>query len=302
MEIIIISEEFDGMQLKKFVRKNFPQIPLSGIFKILRLGKIKKNGKKTTGNEVLKFGDEIKIFFDPGKIEIRKKSPPVLNQQKIKKLDIIFENEKIFAINKPAGMPAQPGSKIKIGESAIEIAEQNFPQNTPHLVHRIDRETSGVLLFAKNGGELRKIIPIFSSEKISKKYLALVFGNVSKNFGKIEKALSDEKKIFREAKTQFQVLQKNSEFSFLEVEIFTGRKHQIRRHFSEIGYPVIGDKKYGNFKKNRDFTKKYRTDRHFLHAASLQFCFSKSEKCDIFAPLPKNFRKILEKIFGQNGF
>lgn len=288
----VIEKNDSGSRIHKWLRRNFSSFSLSFIYKSLRKKNISVNKKKVDSDYILNTGDVVKIFIK--NIEIDNKKPSVTNINHAfleKNFNIIYEDENLVAINKNGNISVHHGSKVGIGRSIIELAEQKY--KTPHLVHRLDKETSGVLLIAKNGEFLRNM-----SEKISKKYTALVFGCFKEKTGIINKNIIKKdfgKVIEQNAITKYRVIKEwtNLDISLLEVEILTGRKHQIRIHFSGLGKPIVMDKKYGDYAKNRDFKKLYKLDRQFLHAKSVSFFHPYIKKnINIFAELPQDLLNI----------
>lgn len=192
-------------------------------------------------------------------------------------LDVIFENDDYMAINKPAGMvvhPADSGHKTgTILNAALNISK------SAALVHRLDKDTSGVLLVAKNQRSKNRLSKLFQDRKVEKTYLALVRGIPRTDTGRIEASLKrhehNRKKISidsrgKNAVSIFRVLEVYKNAALLEVRIETGRTHQIRVHLASIGHPIIGDPIYGDNKINEEYSRKYGLNRQFLHAKELK--------------------------------
>ncbi len=270
------------------VKRNFPHLPLSAIHKIFRKKDLKKNGIRVSEKEILQKGDEITLFLveeTAEKIQKKRSISPVLVEKEIR---ILWEDEHFAVLDKRAGMPVHSGSGSEFG--IIDIAQQKW--KTAHLAHRLDRETSGALLIAKDGESLRHILPNISQWK--KEYCALVFGKFSEKIGTIRTplALRDDPSKKQTAVTHFSVLLEGEKVSLLRIRLETGRTHQIRRHFSGIKRPLVGDSKYGDFGKNRFFG----MPRLFLHAESLEWDNPLSGKIiKTKSPLPSDLKEILKK-------
>jgi len=303
-----ITKDDDGIKLHKWMRKTFSGIPLSAIHKFLRTKKVKLNGKRAKGEEGLHEGDEVKIFFDPGKgvekgasaISRRQISPKEL----AKWFPVVYEDEFLIAINKPPGIPVHPGSKVSLGKSIIEMAVQKYPSDNIRLVHRLDKDTSGVLLLAKNGGTLRKLLKQLRSDGFQKHYQALVFGHLIKKSGTIDLPLQRQehgKKVIagsgKKSVTHFEVRKELENTTLVDVLLETGRTHQIRAHFAAIGHPLVCDDQHGNFAKNKIFRKKYGLKRQFLHASSLSFQHPETAKrIQMVAPFPVDLKDVMDSL------
>jgi RluA family pseudouridine synthase len=299
-----ITPDDDGIKLRKWIRKTFPSIPLSALHKFLRTKKIRRNGERAKGEETLTSGDIIRIFFYPEQEELQKDK----NQEK-KKIPfslfqkyffVLFEDEDLLIINKPFGIPVHPGSKTRRGRSIIELAQEKYQQENIRLFHRLDKDTSGVLLLTKNGGALRELGKNTRST-FYKEYYTLVLGTPSQKNSTIDiplKKTEKRKKIVvgsgKKSVTHYQVEETFPCCSFVKVVLETGRTHQIRTHFSAIGHPVLGDDKHGNFKQNAIFSRKYKLKRQFLHASTLSFLHPKTqERLTIHAKFPEDLQTVL---------
>ena len=279
-------------RLDKFLRRNLPEVSLSALYKFIRKGKVYVNGKRVKDQAFeLQIGDEVAIrYVDIEKFKRRKESE--LLPQKMD-LDIVYEDESILVLNKPAGIALHPGKNIHVA-TLIEglMYYGNEKSFEPHLVHRLDLNTSGVLVVAKTKEASRILTDAFKRRIVSKEYIALVRGELPE-FGTI-----DEKLDGQEALTTYRLLEYRADLSMVKVAIKTGRKHQIRRHFSMIGHHVAGDNKYGDKTFNRELRRKTGLRRQFLHCYTLSLpegLFSKEMKFK--APLPEDLKKVL-KVLG----
>ncbi len=263
-------------------------------------GNIVVDGKKVKPSYILKNGE--KIIVD---IPVVKDSP--LEPQSIP-LDIYFEDEHMMVINKSAGMIVHPTGKVKTGTLVNAIlfhCQGNLPGingvNRPGIVHRLDKETSGLMMVAKTEQAHHYLTNQIKERKIVKKYMALVHGVLKERAGYIEAPIGRDKKhgnkmaisdtASREAKTYFEVIRQFESFALLLLRLYTGRTHQIRVHLKFIGYPVVGDKIYGIRKeKNQLIT----MQRQALHSHYLQFTHPVTGKVMSFTSiLPDDMRRQL---------
>lgn len=277
----IITEHDDGRRLDKVLRLWLPDISPSLIFKFLRTGKIKLNNKKTKPDVRLKTNDTIDLY---GEINIQAREPlsEVFINKKLadRHLDIIFEDDNILAINKPAGLASQSGTGV--GEDIMSIikAKHYYLEFVPQIAHRLDQETSGIIILAKTGKALRELQKLFRDKTITKEYIAIVKGVLEKPEGiietKLEKIEGPKNKIQvsdtgKTAITKYKVLETANDLSLLKLTISTGRMHQIRVHLSSINHPILGDTKYGDFAWNREIQKKGKEKRMYLHSKRISF-------------------------------
>lgn len=215
---------------------------------------------------------------------------------------VLYEDDFLVAINKPPRVASVPAPHIPRGESVLGKMERQFAEkNTrPYLLHRLDRDTSGVLLFGKFPRDRELLEKIFGDSETAKTYILLATGvpQGSSIRAKLKSRTSGE---LIPAETTFRVVERFKlppyTFSLTEAKIKTGRKHQIRQHFAKIGHPIIGDDEYGDVKLNKKFRHAFHLGRHFLHAASLVFHHPLLKKqIRIEAPLPPDLQSILKKL------
>lgn len=275
-----------GLKLENFLFSKFPNSNLNDIRRFIRNNEIKVNDKKTKTNyklfdkDTIKFSSFVeKILYNPDKkikVNIKKVSDRYIN---LIKKSVIYEDENLFVINKPYGLPVQGGSGIKVSIADI-IKQISHEKESYKLVHRLDKETTGVLIIAKNIEYANELKNIFKNKKdIKKNYLALVYGNLKNKSGNIDYPLLKkyengtekvyvDKELGKEAVTKYRVLKyyEKYDMSLVDIEILTGRTHQIRVHFKEIGHPIVGDYKYG---KNKNIKNKI-SNKLYLHSASIE--------------------------------
>jgi len=292
-------EDDAGSTALKVLRRRYITLSLGALEKLFRKKEVKKNGKRIQKIEILRRGDILTVFSLPeniqtGREERRVFCPPY------KTLEILFEDEGILAINKPSGIAVHGGSGESYG--IIDMVKQQW--KTAHLCHRLDKETSGVLLVAKQGETLRKLLASLQEQEWEKKYCCLVFGKMKEKKGTINLALErqshgEKMKVGRGKKaiTHYEVEKEFAETSFLRVLLETGRTHQIRCHFTAIDHPLVLDRQHGDFQKNRTFRTMHGLRRLFLHAEYLTFSHPESGKeIALHAPLPADLVNALSRL------
>lgn len=211
----------------------------------------------------------------------------------MKNISILFENADCIVLHKPAGLSVQGGARV--GASLDSILEERWSPR-PLLVHRLDKDTSGIIMAAKHKEAAARFSALFSGGKgtgLIKQYLALCAGSPPADAGTIRLDL-DIRGTMKQSETRYRCLAGNQDFSLLELELGTGRMHQIRRHLSHIGNPILGDDKYGDFALNRELHRTRKLKRLLLHASRLVIPANAAGfPLDITAPLPDYFRPFL---------
>ena len=248
----VVDYEFNEMRLDRWIRHKLGNIPQSYIEKNLRSGKIKVNKKKAKSSLKIKTGFEIQTFnFEFKKNLIQKKIKYEPTNQIIKENEnlIIDNNDNFIVLNKSSGISVQGGTKSKKNLIDIFNKSEIFRDTKPYSVHRLDKDTSGVFIMAKNRETAQLLTSLFRLRKVHKTYLAICHGEIATNKGEWNNDLiryDNGKKIIEKAKTIYKVLDKNSLSSLVEMKPITGRKHQLRKQLYEIGHPIFGDIKYRN--------------------------------------------------------
>jgi len=299
-----ISAEKAGQRIDNFLHTFLKGVPKSHVYRILRTGQVRVNKKRIKQTYRLVAGDRLRL----PPVQLQPLTLPILNTNHKKVLvnSILHEDDFLLILNKPAGMAVHGGSGINAG--AIESLRVLYP-NAPYLelVHRLDRETSGCLMIAKKRSMLRRLHTLLRNGDIHKQYLALVQGhwnprktevkvslrkNVLQSGERIVRVCSDGKL----AITQFHIVQQFTTASLLQVQLKTGRTHQIRVHAAHEGHPIAGDNKYGN----KDFNQQMRLlalKNLFLHAEKLVINLPEIDyHLTINAPLPANLQKVLTSL------
>ncbi|MBL0140974.1 MAG: RluA family pseudouridine synthase [Betaproteobacteria bacterium] len=289
---IEVDEGGAGQRIDNFLVARLKGVPKSHVYRIVRSGEVRVNSGRVAASHRLQVGDRIRV--PPIRVAEREAgdlpAPPL-------ELPVLFEDEHVLAVDKPAGLAVHGGSGIAHG--AIERLRSARPEaKFLELVHRLDRETSGVLLLAKKRAALVALHEELRGRGMDKRYLAAVSGRVRDEKRRVQVALrkystgEGERRVAvderegQEAETIFRRLARNEEFSLLEAELLTGRTHQIRVHLAHIGHPVLGDEKYGDFPLNKSLRKRG-LRRMFLHAAELSFVHpATGERLTVRSPLP----------------
>jgi len=268
-----VDDDYNDSRLDKWFKNKVINLPHSLLEKILRQNKIKVNKKKTKSSYRLQTGDLIEIY-DISKFKSVDKKEKIKYLPKKKEIGayddyVIEDNENFIVINKPNGIPVQSGTKSF--KNIIDILKNTryFENSKPFIVHRLDKETSGVLIIAKNRKYAQLFTSLFRIRKIHKTYLAIVYGKVEKS----KKVMKDDliyyennKKIVQKAISNLNIIKSNDGYSYLELNPITGRKHQLRKQLLNIGCPIIGDDKY--FLNDR---KRIKIKNLMLHAYKIKF-------------------------------
>ena len=255
----IVESTCNNMRIDRWLRNKLGKIPQGLIEKNLRLGKIKINKKKVKSSLKVQTNDKIDIFNFKFKENIYQKKISFIPSNEIIKSNeelIIDNNEDFIVLNKSAGISVQGGTKSKKNLVDIFSKSEIFEGSKPYSVHRLDKDTSGVFIMAKNRKSAQLLTSLFRLRKVHKTYLAICHGIFKNKKGEIRGNLvkyEKEKKISELAITNYNVISSNNFFSFLELKPVTGRKHQLRKQLSFMGNPIVGDVKYNNIKsKNKD--------------------------------------------------
>ena len=290
---ITAGEEEKNLRIDRYLRKIIRTIPLSEIYQLIKSGDILVNSRRVKPDYRLTPGDKIYIPFEPDERE-----EVSIPENLINSLEIIFEDDSLICVNKPSGIPIHSGSGWNFG---VKDILQKKIDSTIYPIHRLDRDTSGVLLFARKRTVARTLTDQFKKHKVRKIYIALVKGAV-KSEGSIRLPLLKRKKGVtveeegKEALTRFFPIQSFSCCTLLRIEILTGRTHQIRVHMNYTGHPLAGDWRYGE----REFNirmKKQGLKRLFLHAEVIDITHPVTQKLlKLQAPLPYDLKQFLKKL------
>ena len=289
-KILNVTEDYHDMRIDRWVKKKIFNVPQSLIEKSLRQGKIKVNNLIVKNAYKLKYKDKIYLYnFNPETTFLNKKKyVPTKKDIYSSESFIIENNENFVVINKPPGLPVQGGTKSNKNLVDNLSNSEVFKNSKPYIVHRIDKDTSGILIIAKTRKFAQLLTSLFRIRKIYKTYLAICYGSLEKNSGELINDLTryeGKKKIIENAKTLYNVIDKNNFCSLISLNPITGRKHQIRKQLSMIGNPVLGDNKYNFETKGKKL---------MLHAYSIKFMIN-DIKYNYKVKYPDYFQKVMKK-------
>lgn len=295
-----IGEEAEGQRIDNYLLRICKGVPKSHLYRILRSGEVRVNSKRVGPDYRLQMGDEVRV--PPLQVGTeRKPVVPVGREYRI-----IHEDEDLLVVDKPAGMAVHGGSGVSFG--VIEQLRRQRPQaRFLELAHRLDRETSGLLLIAKKRRALTALHEMFRAGRIGKRYLALVKGRWRDPLRHVKLALhkylteEGERRVSvsRDGKAAHSIVRlvaRWENFSLVEVELETGRTHQIRVHLSHLGHPLCGDDKYGDFPLNKALQRQG-LGRMFLHAGKLELDHPiTGERLALAAELPEDLKDFLQRL------
>ncbi|MBV7299227.1 23S rRNA pseudouridine(955/2504/2580) synthase RluC [Enterovibrio paralichthyis] len=302
VQFIDISDDIAGQRIDNFLRNRLKNIPKSMIYRVLRKGEVRVNKKRIKPEYKLQEGDVIRL--PPMQIpETTQVEAPNTKLNRVAELEkcVIYEDDHMLILNKPSGTAVHGGSGLHFG--AIEAMRALRPDaRFLELVHRIDRDTSGILLIAKKRSALRHLQAQFREKTVQKYYFALTMGNWKPSMKKVTAPLlkNEVNSIVRvnpngkPSETRFKVLEQFEQATLVQASPITGRTHQIRVHAQYVGHPLAWDDRYGDPRFDA-YTKKFGLNRLFLHAANIKFTHPGTEALmDISAPMDKQLERTLE--------
>ena len=281
---IVVDEDSSKRRLDNYLLTLLFDLPKSKVYSMVRKGEVRINSGRVKPSTKINVGGEIRL---PPYINIPKKDEVRIpdNLKKTISQTIIYEDKNYIIINKPTGIAVHGGTDNKFG--LITIMRNMFSEKID-LCHRIDKETSGCLVFSLNKKSTKHFNYLLQSRKVTKKYKAILKGTISKDIF-INNYIGDEPQL---AISKFNIINSSKNASYVDIEITTGRTHQIRIHSNEIGHPVINDSKYGDWKFNRSI--KNFGKRMALHAHTMEFTDQLGKQIKVVAKLDKDFNDLLK--------
>jgi 23S rRNA pseudouridine1911/1915/1917 synthase len=296
--VVSLSIECGGQRLDKFIPAHVQDLSRAVVQRLIKTGEVTVNGQPSRPSYRVQAGDEVVV-----RVPVETPEPVVPEDIP---LDIIYEDDVLLAVNKPAGMVVHPALGHPSG-TLVNAVLAHCPQiadvgglERAGIVHRLDKDTSGLILIAKDEATRAALQRQFKRRRVAKTYLALVEGHVQPREGIIEAPVGRDKRQRkrmavvrrgREARTTYRAVEYFADHTLLEVRPYTGRTHQVRVHLAWLGYPIVGDRVYGRRRQ------RLLRDRHFLHAAQLRFTHPNAdEEVDFKAPLPPELSAVLRRL------
>jgi len=300
-----IAPDDQGQRVDNFLLRELKSVPRSRVYRILRRGEVRVNGKRVKPEYRLVAGDRLRV--PPVRIDVQPKERRVPDSLlETVRSAIVHEDRELLVVNKPAGLAVHGGSGLDFG--VIEVLRADRPNESLELVHRLDRETSGCLLVARRRSSLRALHALLREGRVEKRYLALLAGQWPHGKARIDvplktRQLQGGERIVRaqaggkEAVSVFAPIEfYGKRATLVEIDLKTGRTHQIRVHAVHSGHPVAGDQKYGD----RDFNQEMRglgLERMFLHATAISFTWPETERqVDLSVPLDVELKAVLDRL------
>lgn len=303
--IVEASAEDDGQRLDNFLLRHLKGVPRSHVYRLLRTGQVRVNGGRAKPKQRVNAGDKVRLP-PVRQAENVAAAPPPGGARRELEARILFEDERVLVVDKPAGMAVHGGSGLSFG--VIEALRASRP-DAPflELAHRLDRDTSGCLVICKKRSALRRVHELLREGRVEKRYLALVAGSWSRKQEEVRLNLKkqqlhggermvDVRADGKESVSLFRAIEYFPGATLMQVDIRTGRTHQIRVQAAHVGHPVLGDDKYGDREANKSF-RRLGLKRLFLHAASIGFEWpDNGKRVDVNAPLPADLRATLDAL------
>lgn len=297
----LLFQQNKNERLDKFLKENYPEFSRSQWQKVIKKGQALINGKKTTAHYKLKVGDKVTIYNFPQAEEVEL---PLMD------ISIVAENDDFLIIDKPASLPVHPDSKYKtntliqqIIEKYPEIKEIDKHSDRPGIVHRLDKDVSGLMVIARNKTAYSHLLDQFAERKVYKEYLALVHSPFTKLEDEIRLKITRDKKTGKMkvkpanqegkiALTKYEVIKNFTHFALVKIIIKTGRTHQIRTLFRALDHPIVGDPLYAKKKVKANIE----INRPFLHSHKLKFYNQSGNLLEFRSDLPADLEKIIKEL------
>jgi 23S rRNA pseudouridine955/2504/2580 synthase len=293
MKEIVVPAGESAKNLENFLKKSFP---IGYIRKVFRKNAVRVDGRRSKPDDPVAAGQRIQLFmpFESRAAARTTAAPADLG------FHAVFEDTDVLVLDKPPGMAVHEAKDILKRHTVIGKLESRYPPQGSRirLVHRLDKDTSGLLLIAKNERAADELESRFASGQVGKQYVCLVAGRLPQNHGTIDAPLPGRQGHPVRAITRFRAIARFSDTTLLRVTLETGRMHQIRLHFARHGYPVVMDERHGDFGFNRRFRSRYGLKRQFLHASRLSVEYRGRQRIWT-APLPKDLQATLDRLSPQ---
>ncbi len=299
-----VDESSENQRIDNYLQKILKGVPKSHIYRILRSGEVRVNSRRVQASYRLQDGDKVRV--PPIRTAAKADRTPPIGSGPVFSGPVLFEDDDLLIVDKPGGVAVHGGSGVSSG--VIEQLRRARPgQRFLELVHRLDRDTSGVLVLAKKRPALTALHAQLRAGSVRKHYLALVMGEWTDGKRQVKAALhkyvtaAGERRVVvaeegQEAHTIFRLIRSLPGYTLLDAELKTGRTHQIRVHLAHVGFPIAGDDKYGAFEANKRLMKQG-LKRMFLHAASIEFRHPRDAALlRIEAPLAPELQKFLQSL------
>ncbi len=298
-----VPESRDGQRLDNFLLREMKGLPRSALYRLIRTGQVRVNSKRAKPTQKLVTGDKVRI--PPAHLSEKSLAVPPQAVISLIRDSVLFNADDLLVLNKPPGLSVHGGSGLNWG--LIDAARLAFSEPELDLAHRLDRDTSGCLVLGRNRDSLNRVQDLLKTSAMHKSYLALVLGNMEKNKIEVNEPLckaqgrGGERIVIvdhqqgKQAHSIFTRLQSYQHADYVEVQITTGRTHQIRVHAQFLGHQIAGDTKYGDKEFNKE-CRKLGLKNLFLHAQRLDIPLANGDMLPITAPLPENLREVLDKL------
>lgn len=301
VRLVRVDADREGQRLDNFLAGQLKGVPKAAIYKMIRTGQVRINGGRARPASRLEPGDEVRI--PPARTRKPHETTVSASVRQQLRQAILHEDQDLLVVNKPAGMSVHAGSGLPWG--LIDALRQDRPGEYLELAHRLDRDTSGCLVLARNGAALVHLAGQFRDGSVRKYYLCLLDGRLPEDLVEVDAPLSrtdggprgpvEVQEDGKPARTRFRLLKRFRDCSYVEAELLTGRTHQIRAHARHLGMPLAGDSKYAD----REALKRWKArglDRLFLHAHRLGLNAPSGEELEFNAPLPEPLREVLNRL------
>lgn len=301
VQIVDVDASRAGQRLDNFLASRFPGVPRSLVYRIIRTGQVRVNGGRAKPMQKLRAGDRVRI----PPVKVQRNGPPRVPDRVVRSLEqgLLYEDDDLLVVDKPAGMAVHSGSGVDWG--VVDALRQSRPNEDIDLVHRLDRDTSGVLVLARNRPALLRLQEQFKQRTVTKRYFTLLQGHLSEDRVVVDQPLGRRERggermieVDRDGKpavTEFRRIEVHGAATLVEARPITGRTHQIRAHAVFLDAPCAGDARY----LDRDSLKAWRDrglERLFLHATALEIPDAREGTRIFSSPLPPDLRRVLDRL------